>query len=230
MDLVSLKRKYRKIFCTRVAGYEIYWRPLSLREHDIYSKIIELDLSPLSKIQDQIFREVVLSVDIIDQMNNLPPGIVFSISNTVLTISGNLLRTTADLDRINDDLETLRTVVNSNPYEKIMIDICRAFPAYTPEKLEELDYYELLRLLIMSEQVLQETVYKLELAKKEDSLIDHIFRHKKEAELADSSAPSTGIPDAPDLRRMMLDPNGNPNLSQKQARQLEMIDRIKSKR
>ena len=26
MDLVSLKKKYRKIFCTRVAGYEIYWK------------------------------------------------------------------------------------------------------------------------------------------------------------------------------------------------------------
>ena len=222
MDLAALKRKYRFIFCTQLAERLIYWRPLTLREHDIYMKIIDLELTPTGKLQDQIFREIVLSPGIIDQMNQTPPGLVPSIVNTALTISGNLLQSKDDMDQMNMDLSGMRDAVSSNPYEQFIILICKAFPTYTPSDVEHLEYQEMLRLVVMAEQMigLEEPIV-LKPLEKEKPITDRLFRDRKGAEEADHGRPSTA-----DIREILSE-RQRPDLALQQARKIEMENRMR---
>ena len=224
MDLAELKRKHRLIFCTEMAGHLIYWRPLTLREHDIYHKIISIGLVPIGKIQDQIFCEIVQNPDLVDGINLSPPGLVASIANAALTVSGNLLQGEDDMNRMNIDIAQMRDVVNSSPYEQFILVICKAFPTYTPSDIEQLDYQEMLRLLVMAEQMigLEEPI---QLKKKEapKNLTHQLFQDRKHAEQVDSSRPS-----AVDIRDILAEKQ-EPDLATKQARQIEMMNRLKQR-
>jgi hypothetical protein len=224
MDFAALKRKYRFVFCTQLADRLIYWRPLTLREHDIYIKVIDLQLVPLGKLQDTIFREIVLSPNVIDEMNQTPPGLVPSIVEAALSISGNLLREEGDMDRMNLDIAGMREAVNNNPYEQFILLICKAFPTYTPSQVEHLEYQEMLRLLVMAEQMigLEEPIV-LKPTDKPKNITDRLFMDGREAEQADKGRPS-----AVDIRDLLAEKApADPSL--KQARQIEMVNRIRQR-
>jgi hypothetical protein len=224
MDLAALKRKYRFIFCTQFADKLVYWRPLTLREHDIYTKIIAMDLSPIGEVQDTIFRDIVLNPDIIDEMNLMPPGVVPSIVNAALFVCGNLLQSEADMIRMNSDIEEMRKAISANPYEQFILLICKAFPTYTPSDIEELEYQEMLRLLVMAEKMTgMEDPIKLKPAKKEGSATDHLFQDRKAAEQVDRGAPA-----AEDIRDIIARRQGA-DLSPRQTKQAEMIERIRDR-
>lgn len=221
MDLVALKREHRLIFCTELCDRLIYWRPLSLREHDIYHKIIALDLVPVGKLQNKIFREIVLNPDLVDEMNLTPPGLVPSIANAALAMSGNLLKNEDDMERLNADLTSMREAVSNNPYEQFILLICKAFPTYTPSDVEQLEYQEMLRLLVMAEQMVGvEEPIKLKKREGPKSITDRLFKDRKEAEQADMGRPS-----AADIRDILAEKQ-KPNLALQQARQIEMMNRI----
>jgi len=223
MDLAELKRKHRLVFCTEIAGRLIYWRALTLREHDIYTKIIEFGLSPIGKVQDLIFREICLDPSVIDQMNLTPAGLIPSIVNTALTISGNSLRNNEDLDRINNDLQEMREVVHNSPFEQFFVIICKAFPTYTPSELEQLEYQEILRLLIMAEQILKlENPLKLEVHE-EKNLTDRLFKDRSQAEQADRGAPS-----ATDIRDILAAKQED-SIAIREAKKIEMERRLRQR-
>ncbi len=223
MDLANLKKYHRFIFCTEIVGKSIYWRPLTLQEHDIYHKVIDLQLLSIGKIQDKIFREICLDPSFIDGMNQTPPGLVPSTANTALSISGNLLRGEEDMDRMNIDIAAVRDSVSSNPYEQFIILICKAFPTYTPADIEKLEYQEVLRLLVMAEQMLG-LEEPIKLTKQENkNLTDRLFQDRKGAEQADFGRPS-----ATDIRDLLSDKqNVDPSLAQ--ARQIEMINKMRQR-
>jgi len=225
MDVAALKRKHRFIFCTEFAGRLIYWRPLTIREHDIYMKIIELELSYQGKLEDSIFREIVLDPSVIDSMNQTPAGLVPSIVNTALAISGNLLRGEQDMVKMNSDLAEMRAAVGSNPYEQFFLLICKAFPTYTPSDLEHLEYQEMLRLLVMAEQMIGlEEPISLKPVAKQKSFTDQLFADKKEAEQVEHGRPS-----AVSIRDVLAD-RQKPDLSLQQARQIEMENKLRRMR
>lgn len=224
MDLAALKRKHRFLFCTELAGRLIYWRPLTLREHDIYHKIIAIGIVPIGKLQDKIFREIVLDPSLIDAMNQTPPGLVASIVNTALSVSGNLLRDESDMDRLNNDLISMRNEVSNNPYEQFILLICKAFPTYTPSDIECLEYQEVLRLLVMAEQMIGiEEPIKLTRKEEKKSLTDSLFQDRKQAEQLDMGRPS-----AVDIRDVLTE-RQKPDLATQQARQIEMMNKMRER-
>lgn len=225
MDLAALKKEYRFIFCTEIAERLIYWRPLTLQEHDIYTKIIELELSLIGKLQDTIFREIVLDPSVIDGMYQTPAGLVPSIVNAAMLVSGNLLRTDDDMDKMNADIHEMRQAVSTNPYEQFLLVICKAFPTYTPSDLEKLEYQEILRLLVMAEQMmgLEEPIV-LKPIQKEKSITDGLFADKKSAEQVEHGKPS-----AVSIRDLLKEKQ-KPNLALQEARKTEMENRIRKRR
>jgi hypothetical protein len=225
MNLAELKKEHRSIFCSYLNGMNIYWRPLTLREYDIYFKIIHMGLVSLGKVQDQIFREVVLSPDVIDDMYNTPAGLVPSLVDAIFLISGNFLLNKEDENRMNNDIDEARKSIENNPYEQFVILICKAFPSYTPFDIEKLEYQEMLRLLIMAEKILPIEPIKLKSEKKEKKFIDTLFEDKKKGEYVDHGAPvKEKITDRLSEKENLKNP------SYQQARQIEMIRRIKEQR
>jgi hypothetical protein len=224
MDLAALKQKYRFIFCTELAGRLIYWRPLTLKEHDIYLKIIQMGLSSLGKIQDTIFKEIVLSEDVIDEMHLSPPGLVPSIVETALSISGIPIYSENCLEQVNTQLSEMRQSIYNNTLEQFIILICRAFPTYTPSEIENLEYQEVLRLLIMAEQILQlENPIELQKPKEPKSLTSKLFEDGRRARLVENADP-------PEVSIRDIYNEQQNNSSIKQARQAEMIRRFREKR
>lgn len=227
MNVANLKRKHRFIFCTEISGRLIYWRPLTLREHDIYIKILNLGLSPEGKVHDLIFRDIVLDPGVIDAMYQTPAGLVPSIACTALAISGNELGSTAEMDQMNIDIAEMREAISANPIEQFFILICKAFPTYTPSDLEHLEYQELLRLVIMAEQMvgLEEPV-KLKYGEQKKGLTDQIFEDKKRAEQVDRGTPNRMDPTY-DMDKILRAKESQKDLSMRQARQIEMAERIR---
>ncbi len=229
MDVAALKKDYRFIFCTQVAGRTIYWRPLTLKEHDIYTKVIQLGLSPIGEVEDRLFRKIVLSPDVVDSMNLSPAGLVSSISQTALSLGGNLLETEDDISRMNLDIQEMRAAVNDNPYDQFIILICKAFPRYTPFEVENLEYQEMLRLLVMAEQLvgLEEPVQlKKDTPKK--NLTESLFKDRKMAEGIDRANQNKLDPSL-DRKRMLQEAHSQKDLSVAQARQIEMVNRIRQR-
>ncbi len=237
MDLAALKKKHRILFCSEIAGIQIFWRPLTWREHEIYEKILTFSLAPEGKTQDQIFREVVVSPEVVDQMYDLPAGIVPSLVNVVLLFSGNSLRQEDDLQRVNEDLITMRGTVGSSAYEQFIMLICKAFPSYTPRKVEDLEWYEMIRLVVMAESMLQlEEPVTLSPPKEEKSLTDKIFEDAMHARAVDDipmipREPGRGNPNPVSIRDYLNSTGANPEgVTHQQAKQIETARRIQERR
>jgi len=231
MDLAELKRKHQLIFCSEIAGLQIIWRPLTWKEHGIYTRVLEIGTSSLCSLQNKIFREIVLDPIIIDQMQLTPPGVVPSIVNTALFVSGNSLQTEDDMFRLNQDIEEMRGRVNTT-YEQFILLICKAFPSYTPTDLENLEFQEVLRLLLFAEQMLElETPIVLEKEKKKRGLTDKLMEDRRMAEASDRPGNASGI--ASNVRDTLQEKNVDPSLQQarsiEQNRKLEMIKRIRER-
>jgi len=220
MDLVGLKKKYRQIFFLKLAGTQITFRLPTWREHDIYEKVFTFSKEPRGQIEDKLFRELCLDPILVDEMNNLPAGIVPTVVGVAILLSGNNLSDQDKIDRLNTDLELIRNGVNSNPYEFLIITICKAFPSFKPSEVEDLSYWEVLRLSAMAEQVLAlETPIKFVTDKKPKSLTDKLFEDAAAAEKADSV--ERPKPDRQQDARRPVTPE--------QVRQAEMIRRIQEK-
>lgn len=228
MDLLDLKRRYRTIFCTEIAGERVFWRPLTWQEHEAYIKIIAFDLVPIGKLQDTMFREIVLSPSSIDEMNLKPPGFVASIVNAAVSVSGNSLTNRQDVERLNTDLATARENLKTNPFDQMIMVICRAFPTYSPFDLRSLEFIEIIRLLVMAENILgmeQPITFGPPEGKR---FTDKIFEDAAKAQKVDEVPPpgSAGPNIKDELRQRYREDN---DMSWKQARQMEMMRRMREK-
>jgi hypothetical protein len=226
-EIAALKRKHRFIFCTQLAGINILWRPLTLKEHDIYLKILQMNLTSVGAVYSQIFKDIVLSPEVIDAMDISPPGLVDSIVNAALHISGLPMYSEDWMNIFNNQIAEMRETVQNNVMENFIRFICHAFPSYTPSDIEDLEYQELLRLLVMAEQILKpEVPIYLERPKKEKSLPDKLFADKHKAEQFERlPVPKPGQPSVPSEGHLHDQPP-----TPKQAKQIEMIRRLRERR
>jgi hypothetical protein len=189
VSLADLKRKYRDIICIPVGQIEAICRVPTLREYRAFRTELEIGLRPRDIVYDEIFRDIVLDEVLIDEYNTLPAGLVDSVVDAVLLISGNLLQTEEDIARINSDIDAARQYVEQDVYNQLSMIICKAFPRYTPSDLDDMEWSEFLRVLLMAEQMLGlEEPIKVEAAKKK-SLIDKVFEDARKAEEMDRPSP-----------------------------------------
>jgi hypothetical protein len=225
MDIINYKKDNNLVFCTNIADIEIYWRLLTFKEYNIYTKLFDLNTISNGKIEDFIFREIVLNSFAVERMNTYPPGIVPSIVYAALDMSGMRFKTPDDLEEINKAINHTREALSTNVYDQIMMYICSAFPSYNPSILQDLEHHELLKLLVMAEKILglEEPIIFREEKKK--NITDQIFEDSKNAKEFENQ-----IPDAVDIRDYLAKTKQNPSgMNTEQQRQLEMIQRIKSR-
>lgn len=217
MDLVELKRKHRQVFCLDFVGTRVIFRLPTWREHDIYERALALSWDLPGQIEDRIFREICLDPALIDEMNQTPAGLVSTVIRVALLLSGNNLSSPEKMDRLNADLQTVRESVSTNAYESLIILICKAFPSFKPSEVEDLSYWEILRLSIMAEQILEmKEPVKFFIEKKQRSITDKLFDDARQAEKEES------MPGQPSNRPQQP-------MTREQLRQAEMIRRIKER-
>ena len=154
MDILELKRKYGKVFRVDVNGIEVLFRLPSWKDYKLYVDVLDREIVPRVYLYDSIYQDVVLNEPLVDNMYQLPAGFIDSIVELVLYIAGNALRTEWDVARVNEDIDVMRGVISTNIYDQFVMLICHAFPSYTPSAVDELDWHEVLRLLLMAENIL----------------------------------------------------------------------------
>lgn len=219
MDVVDLKKKNKAVFCLRIGALEIPFRIPNWREGNIYRSALQNPSRPRGQIEDEIFLDLCLSEIIKDQFQSLPAGVVSSVVYASLSIAGNDLNSWAEVDRLNQDLKMMRDRVRVDAYNYLITVVMKAFPAYKISDVEELPYYEFIRLVAMAEIVLNlESPIEFKEEKKKKSKTDSLFEDARRAAQADSP--------------IMADQDGpqDPAKMAAMAKHKEMIQRVMQRR
>ncbi len=153
--LLALKQKYKKVHIVPIMDIEVCFKLPTWGEYKNYIWFLRSGLIDKVSLYEYIFKTNVLDEELVDKMYSMPAGLVDSIVELILRLAGNPLMTQEDIDKINNDINLTRNAVQSNIYEQFITIICRAFPSYKPDDLDNLDWQELLRLLLLAEAKLK---------------------------------------------------------------------------
>lgn len=146
MHPAYLRELYGGLFATVLPdGQEIVWRPLTVGEFVEYDRLIKIGYYPLAYIENEVFIKCVQNKFLVDKINELPAGIVSTVSATILQYSGP--HTIDELHYLlNLNRKTTQEVVH-----QIVGYICQGFPAYKPEDVYAMNYETLMLRLAQAE-------------------------------------------------------------------------------
>jgi hypothetical protein len=225
MDFIELKKKHRRVFYINLNGINVVFKLPSWKDYKAYTLLLQRGSVPYVYLYDAIFKEIVLDPLLLNHMYQLPAGIVDSVVNVAMYFAGNPLMTDNDLVRVNEEIDTIREAVHNNIYEQFISLICRAFPAYTPHDIEEFDWPEILRLLLLAERILmderriQEAINVIPREpEKRTTVIDQIMGDTKKFHQEDN------------VPKVTRDGRTVEQLTPEQKRREEMIERVLRKR
>lgn len=225
LEIAELKRQHPVVYCTEMEGLRVLFRPLTKNEYYSYLQISISGLVVPGKLEDHIFREIVLDPATIDMMMTLPAGVISAIVGVAYRLSGNPLSTEEEVLRFNDDIARVREEFQSNAYDQFTTVICRAFPAYKPEEIEHLPYAQFLKLLVMAEGALELDPISLKVKTEKKDFTSSLFDDAKKAAQVDRP----GGPKNADIRDE-LESRRAVDKSTAMARQIETMRRVQERR
>lgn len=140
-------------------GEKVLFKPLPYNEWLGYKKIIDYDLIDIAIVEEDIFQKCVVNPEVVPLAKDMwPAGIITTIVAVVLKLSGNPITTDEDKERFNLELsigrERLKDVANTTT-----MLICKAFPSYTPEQVDLLDWDKRMLRLAQAEEILLRTKF-----------------------------------------------------------------------
>lgn len=149
MDILAEAKQGNRVFKIEFPdGTRVLFRSLVWERFNMYMELQLKGSLPNDLIEDAIFRECVLDAVTIDSMGRFRAGVVHTVASVAMHISGP-----ADLETVNPSLEIARTQVDSLNSQIVMV-ICRAFPAYSPEDIEAMPWNKVLIRLAQAERIL----------------------------------------------------------------------------
>ena len=167
------KQRSGSVYQTQFDDGFVIWKLLPWKRYKIYRESrLALGNSLDIEIEESVFEEAVIfssydtpvppdieedEVDLFRKSarEHLPAGIVSTVVKTVLYMSG-----ATKADQVFGQLETQRALI-SNIEDQITVTICRAFPGYTPEDIEALDWPTVLRRAAQAEAMLMGQLVEL---------------------------------------------------------------------
>ena len=149
MNLVEEAKKGSRVLRLEFPdGIRIPFRLLTWKQYTAYWQLmIKGNVIP-AVIEQEIFKECVLEYDYIDQINELRAGVISTVATLIMQLSGPV-----DIKGFNPMLDTCRDHIDTLDSQIIMV-ICRAFPAYKPEDIEEMPWSKVLMRLAQAERIL----------------------------------------------------------------------------
>lgn len=129
-------------------GIRIPFRLLTWEQYTVYWELLLKGHVVPAVLEQQIFQECVLEYDYIENIDDLRAGVVASVVTAIMQLSGP-----ANVEMFNPTLEMCRQQVDTLNSQIIMV-ICRAFPAYKPEDIEQMPWGKVLVRLAQAERIL----------------------------------------------------------------------------
>jgi len=161
------------LFRTQFEDGYVIWKPLSWGRYKKYREANSLLKEAIHlEVEETVFQECLIEssfeespppdlneAEVLDWIkavrSDTPAGVISTVVKLILKISG---ATTGEA--IIDQLSRHRALIH-NVEDQLTVAICKAFPAYTPEMIEMLDWQTVLKRAAQAE-VLLGTVFELE--------------------------------------------------------------------
>lgn len=135
LDILRLREQHGECFAVRLPdGQLIPWRALTVAEYVQYERLFHVGVYPRARLENEIFEKCVLDRTLVDEIGTIRAGVVTAVADAVMAHSGP-----TSLENLNELLNFSRHQASQVVHDLTGM-ICTAFPAYTPEDLEKLDY------------------------------------------------------------------------------------------
>jgi len=186
--IFELKYKYGNLYYITVKNVDLYFRELTFKE---YEKILYLQESSdysYADIEDIVLQQaIVYPIDF--DLNNIPPGVVSSLAEEVIDISGF-----SSAKMAKYVLSTKRD--QANEVKNLMkAFVLATMSAYSPDDLEDMTFSQLAEKVALSEKVIEikQNINGIESTNITLELIDpeeEIQKRKEMAEKHDKAKPA----------------------------------------
>ena len=134
-DVLRIREQHGNNFAIRLpCGQFIPWRALSVSEYLEYKNLLQAEAYPPAFIQDEIFKKCVLDTTLVKNIGKLKAGTVSIVAEAIMVHSGP-----QNIDDFNQLLNIARHLADQI-VPTLTTMVCTAFPAYTPDSLQELDF------------------------------------------------------------------------------------------
>lgn len=144
----ELYGKYKNLYLFNSGRGSVLFKPLSYADFETAKRIAKTYPALAPVVEDNIWKKCVIEHTLDGTVDTLNAGIVSTIVRLILSFSNPV-----DKEEIESELEEVRSQT-TNIKEEIIIKICQAFPAYTPEQVEEMEWKTQLKRLAQAEKIL----------------------------------------------------------------------------
>lgn len=135
LDILRLREQHGECFAIRLPdGQLIPWRALAVSEYIEYERLLQSGVYPRARLENEIFEKCVLDKTLVNEIGKARAGVVTAVADAVMAHSGP-----QSLQDLNQILEFSRHRAAQVVHDLSSL-VCTAFPGYTPEDLEKLDY------------------------------------------------------------------------------------------
>jgi hypothetical protein len=148
-DVVAhLKNKYGNVYGITVKNVDLIFRELTFKEYENILRLNESDDYSSADIEDYILDYSIVYPDDYDTLK-IPPGIVSSLANEILDISGfssaRIAKNTLELKRLecNEVKNLMKAFVLATIY------------TYSPEDLEQMTFSQLAEKVALAEKIIE---------------------------------------------------------------------------
>lgn len=205
MDLLSAKKEYGSVYAIAFPnGDKVSFRLLPYKRYIQYKETALLQTVPTDIIETSVYRECVIDHYYLENALELRAGVVSTVANTILKLSGP-----SDMEHFNETLEGYRGVIeNGDNGLKLLAYsyITTAFPSYTYEQLDDIDWQTLMIRLAEAESLLKSRGWIKEdikaILRKERKHID-FEQELRDMERSDRAVPRKREPPTPEQQAQM---------------------------
>ena len=143
-ELPELKREHPHLYAVKTSGGVFVLRPLTWREHKHVKEKVQYELLPEVSIVDMT---LVWPDSIPDQA---PAGVIHTLAAAAMEIAGfdNPVAIASAWAHAEQQIE-------DDPEHFMVMTICKAFPAYKPEELYEMQFLDLMLRFKQAEKMLE---------------------------------------------------------------------------
>jgi len=187
-SIFELKYKYGNLYAIDIKGVEVYFRELTFKEYERVLFLQDSNELTYADIEDLILEQAIVSPENFD-LNKVPPGVVSSLAEEIINISGfSSARMAKHVLNVKRE--------ESNEVKNLMkAFVLATISTYSPDDLEEMTFSQLAEKVALSEKIIeiQQGINGIESTNINLELIDpeeELEKQKQMAEKHDKAKPA----------------------------------------
>lgn len=144
----ELYGKYKNLYLFNTGKGSVLFKPLSYSKCQTAKRITKAYPALGPVVEDNIWEECVIEHTLHGDINTLNAGIISTIVRLILYFSNP-----SSIEQIQEDIDNVRAHT-SDIRDEIIAKICKAFPAYKPEDVEDMEWNLQIKRLVQAEEIL----------------------------------------------------------------------------